>query len=154
MSETLIHYSQKPISKLRSIAQKEHAMKPTGLWVSVAGEYGWKEWCIDNEYKGEFTHETEVVLSEDAKILRLSSPDDLKRFTEAYQANIPLNDKIFRSIAYINWQRIAELYDGIIISPYIWECRLDSYTFWYYGWDCASGCIWNAKAINKLNYKK
>jgi hypothetical protein len=29
----------------------------------------------------------------------------------------------------------------------VWECRLDPAAAWYYGWDCASGCVWNLEVI-------
>jgi hypothetical protein len=54
----------------------------------------------------------------------------------------------------IDWYRVAEQYDGIIITPYIYERRLTEYTTWYYSWDCASGCIWNGKAIANITSKK
>jgi hypothetical protein len=48
---------------------------------------------------------------------------------------------------YINWRRVARKYHGIVIAPYLRELRFDEAVWWYYGWDCASGCIWNRKAI-------
>ena len=50
----------------------------------------------------------------------------------------------------IDWAEVASKYDGIIISPYQWSLRLDMEMMWYYGWDCASGCIWNISAIKEL----
>jgi hypothetical protein len=46
---------------------------------------------------------------------------------------------------YIDWLRVAQKSAGIIIAPYIWERRL--HLPWYYGWDCASGCVWDAAAV-------
>ena len=28
--------------------------------------------------------------------------------------------------------------------------RLDMETRWYYGWDCASGCVWDASAVQSV----
>jgi len=36
---------------------------------------------------------------------------------------------------------VSKEYDGIEIAPYQWDARLS--LIWYYGWDVASGCIWN-----------
>ena len=48
----------------------------------------------------------------------------------------------------INWQPLTEQYAGIIISPYQWKRRLDGRASdWYYGWDCASACIWDLSAV-------
>ena len=50
---------------------------------------------------------------------------------------------------FIDWPKVAERYDGIIIAPYQWSRRLDG-PMWYYGWDCASGCVWRARAVLEL----
>ena len=50
----------------------------------------------------------------------------------------------------IDWNRVAKKYQGIIITPYIWERRLTTTCTWYYGWDVASGCIWDNKAIKEI----
>lgn len=43
---------------------------------------------------------------------------------------------------------VAKDYDGIEIAPYQESLRYD--LEWYYGWDVASGCIWNFEGI-RLN---
>ena len=48
----------------------------------------------------------------------------------------------------MNYAKVAENYGGIEVTPYIWEKRLDS--MWYYGWDCASGCVWHRDAIKEI----
>jgi hypothetical protein len=50
---------------------------------------------------------------------------------------------------YINWPKVAQDYSGIEICPYQWKFRLNY--MWYYGWDVASGCIWNQNALNSTN---
>lgn len=50
----------------------------------------------------------------------------------------------------IDWKKVTEEYQGIIISPYIWQRRLAPHTMWYYGWDVASGCIWDTDAIEEV----
>lgn len=52
----------------------------------------------------------------------------------------------------LDWRAIAAKCDGIIISPYIWARRLNGYSHWYHGWDCASGCIWNPRAIREVTH--
>ena len=46
-----------------------------------------------------------------------------------------------------DWAKVASHYDGIEICPYI-ESRRNM--TWYYGWDVASGCVWNASGIKEL----
>ncbi len=53
-------------------------------------------------------------------------------------------------LVYVDWAKVAKLYDGIIIAPYISARRLAHSVNWYYTWDCASGCIWNPRAIKSI----
>ncbi|MEQ1888067.1 MAG: hypothetical protein ABL951_02670 [Alphaproteobacteria bacterium] len=50
----------------------------------------------------------------------------------------------------MNWSAMANRYDGVIIAPYCHEKRCSLSAVWYYGWDCASGRIWNADAIERV----
>ena len=52
-----------------------------------------------------------------------------------------------RDYGCIDWRLVAEEWQGIVIAPYLWERRFDSDARWYYSWDCASGCIWDHRAI-------
>ena len=52
----------------------------------------------------------------------------------------------------IDWAAVARCYQGIIIPTYHFEFRFDTHVSdWYYGWDCASGCIWDAGAIASVS---
>lgn len=44
--------------------------------------------------------------------------------------------------------RVRQDYAGIEISPYQYECRFE--LTWYYGWDVASGCVWDKEAIRAV----
>lgn len=141
----LVHYSEKPLGEIFSVPQSiNSSMKPKGLWVSVEGNGdGWKEWCDAEQFQlHAFTHATEIMLAETAKILYLQNDAEIKKATITY------NDRDFSS--WIRWGAMVDEFDGIIIAPYCWGSRLDPFTQWYYGWDCASGCIWNAEAISKV----
>jgi hypothetical protein len=78
-------------------------------------------------------HEYEVVLH-DSNILVLDTPKKILEFGREY--------RIGESI---DWPRLAKTHDGIEISPYQWSLRLN--LLWYYGWDVASGCIWNTEKL-------
>lgn len=147
MNEELLHYSAKPFGGPVHSEKQESAggFKPRGFWLSVGD--AWVEWCRGEDWNlGCIVHVARITLSPSANILRLASQDDLDRFTEKYgEQDGRLS---FRHIN-IRWDRVAEKYDGIIISPYVWERRLE--LMWYYGWDCASGCIWNADAIQSVD---
>lgn len=144
----LIHYSDKPLRLIYSTEQGEPNHKPKGLWVSVEGEYGWPQWCEQERYVIEhLTCKNIVLLNNTAKIIKLTSPQDIDTFTQQYRS--PTNSD--NNYCYhIEWNKIAAIYQGIIISPYQWSRRLKGHCFWYYAWDCASGCIWDATAIESI----
>ena len=153
----LRHYSPEPFAfdPTRTYDQRRDAHcygKPRGLWLSV--DEGWKEWCQDESFNLDgLVHSTEFDVRDDARILRIQTLLDLDIFhrDHAHRAvaspadAITVWDRATRSEkAYghsIDWAFVAERYDGILIAPYIWQRRLE-YS-WYYGWDCASACIWN-----------
>lgn len=152
--ERLIHYTRRPLDSVRSVPQggKAGVYKPCGLWVSVEGlgHFGWKDWCESEEWgalaNAEGQAKTlmyEIVLAADANILRLSTPGDIDQFTSEYAADRHPGQEP-------DWQRFAAKYQGIIIAPYSYERRMTQHTLWYYGWDCASGCIWDAAAIAEV----
>lgn len=150
----LIHYSKQPLTSVYSTpVEKQCARqglgKPVGLWVSAEGEQDWKEWCESEQWGLDgFVHATEIVLAPKASILRLGSAKSIDNFHEEYNAIVFRYGGGLGVKTAIEWHRVMRKYAGIIIAPYIWERRLDGpASDWYYGWDCASGCIWNAESI-------
>ena len=143
------HYSEKPISLegIRDSAQthEEPAFKPKGIWLSVGDE--WAKWVKEEtswaETRGALNHKADVILKCDANILWITNEQELRDFHAARGKIHP----IIRS-QYINWQSISLDYDGIVIAPYVWECRMD--VGWYYPWDVASACIWRKRAIRDV----
>ena len=139
----LLHYTPAPLEHIRSVEQSGDRYrddKPEGLWISVEGEDDWLDWCEQAEYDNPAAQICyEIVLADDSRVLHLATSGDLRIFTELYKSR--------GSFGGIDWQRVAEQHDGIIIAPYQWSCRLDHETRWYYGWDCASGCLWSRDAV-------
>lgn len=142
----LDHFADEPVTldRARTYDQSE-PFKPGGLWVSVRGDDDWPTWCRDNQYGlGDVHHE--VTLAADANIFHISTPTELDMFYTFWR--IP-EDRYYHyrhlKPDYINWAEFTKTCDGIIIAPYQWSNRLGH--MWYYGWDCASGCIWNPNAI-------
>lgn len=152
----LLHYSDDPITAVESRDQRatpDHLRhyKPWGLWLSVEGEDDWRSWCESEQFGAPAKQLCYVVtLAAEANVLRLSCGADLLDFTDAYGFD-PYDGRYSFAGNAIQWERVAALYDGIIIAPYIWTMRLEERVHWYYGWDCASGCIWNARAIARLS---
>lgn len=153
----LIHYSPRIIESLedRPYYQEDLSWqaKPNGLWISVEGDKlgeNWKEWCETEEFCVEnLKHSYEILLKEDARILHLKTPEEIFEFTKKYPLRIRGWDADSDTYQ-LEWFEVKKKYQGIIISPYQWPCRLSLESCWYYGWDCSSGCIWDLKCIDKF----
>lgn len=142
----LSHYSVKgklaPASTKQLPAYDSFAAKPEGLWLSVDGDDDWLSWCVSEGFNlSALTYRFRLVLRDGANILHLDTNEKLRSFTETYGESQP-------DYKNIDWRAVAGEHQGIIIAPYQWESRLK--LMWYYGWDCASGCIWDADAIGKI----
>ncbi len=146
----LIHYSAKPLTSMRSMKHAEDgagAYKTPGLWVSVEGPMDWLEWCRAESFGlRSFTYATEIVLAEDARVLHLSGAKAIDKFTAKFQPRDKRGDWDHR----IDWPAIRRRWRGLVIAPYCYARRLSQHTSWYYGWDCASGVIWDAEAVKEL----
>lgn len=168
----LEHYSRFPLEwEKREWQQCPYNMdgngKPQGFWVSVKGENDWPEWCRGEQFREDYLATCHrVTLSDTAKIRVIQSADELFAFDDQYGVSWQIGDSDF-SLRRIDWECVAKDYDGIIIAPYIWSCRLGGWdsthnrknrsaqiSDWYYGWDCASGCIWNANAIASVEVRE
>lgn len=126
--------------------------KPHGFWVSVKGPTDWASWCVDNEFCADsIEREYRVELVPEANVLVLDSVASLLDFTQTFST--PWEWESDRATALdlprpINWPAVAQAWGGIVIAPYQWSLRMDLH--WYYGWDCASGCIWDLSQIQSV----
>lgn len=150
----LSHFTNNPLGVLRAVEQPLSVAgwasphKPMGLWVSVDGDQDWKTWCESESFGlGEIRYS--VTLREPNNILIIRSPEELLEFTAKYDKQLEMGGHSFKG-HYMDWVAVAKAYQGVIITPYQWDLRLDQRTHWYYGWDCASGCIWDAQAIKRV----
>lgn len=156
MDPLLIHFSAIPCVALHSVAQAdEPSFKPQGFWVSdESRDDGWAWWCRDTEFQLDaLACATRVVLAPSARVCWLTTAAGILRFTDDFGAwptyMDPFPWRVKQGYA-IDWAAVAKDYQGIIITPYQWTRRLDPLTCWYYGWDCASGCLWDAAAVAAL----
>lgn len=159
----LTHYASKPFSLEKISYQLDtptYISKPHGLWVSDDHcEYNWKWWCINENFRRyalRYAHAVEFT--NDANILKITSWLGMEQFNHKYKKCYDIIQPILQNqqpmeLNGIDWQKVKDSYDGIIISPYNWDKRLDRDYMWYYGWDCASGCIWNLEAIKSFAVK-
>lgn len=151
---TYSHFSDEPLLEPYSVQQiGARDYKPSGLWISVDGEDNWEQFCAEESFRDlNAQYRYQVELAPGANILRLSSAQALREFTAQHhppKQHPYLGEGDFVDWP-IDWTEVASLYQGILITPYQWECRSDPGTFWYYTWDCASGCIWDASAISSV----
>jgi hypothetical protein len=122
-----INYSDRPLIELPTFCQNggdHRGTKPNGIWLSVVGEDGsdsWKVYCDANGIALK-KHRTEIVIKENARILRLRSAAEVDSLTSTHgyfpecPAEFLKSDPNYVRSA-ICWRRVAEDYDGIVIAP-------------------------------------
>jgi hypothetical protein len=144
----LSHYTNESALVPRSCGQPEpddHGgqgfLKPRGLWLSVDGDDDWAAWCRENSY-GCGCRRFTIELTPAARVLTLVGDREVRAFDRHYGVNL------YDTMRAIDWVRVATDVQGLIIAPYVWTARLD--LLWYYGWDCASGVVWDAGAIAQV----
>jgi hypothetical protein len=150
----LTHYSATPLGPLKSATQTpedgrgwQFIDKPKGLWVSVDGEDDWLNWCIGTGFRlGDLAVHHRLTLKEPDRLLWLTGRPQLEQFQTRYGA--PRDYGMRLDMRAINWASVASDYAGLIITPYVWSGRHK--LMWYYGWDCASGCIWDVSVIESV----
>lgn len=142
------HYASEP----REIDAREYIQaedtpydKPNGFWISVKGQDDWPSWCISEQFAEErLKYRHRVTLQEGHNIKILNNEKDIDLFEESYSTEFGSSSISRHQMMVIRWPLVASLYDGILIPRYLWSMRFRN---WYYGWDCASGCVWNTDVI-------
>jgi hypothetical protein len=154
----LSHYSSKPIESVRSTIQtgthKQEGLraqeKPYGLWLSVDGDDDWASWCHDEGFACGDKYHYRIHLARPQSILWISDALELHVFSECYEKRVDLSGYNAGKHRYIDWPAVAKNHTGIVIAPYQWSCSMLEDMFWYYSWDCASGCVWDADVIDRV----
>lgn len=145
----LVHYTADADLQIEYKPQTEDGtpFKPRGLWVSDEdSDWTWPMWCRQEEWALEsFVWAYEIHLVEYHHLHVLSTPEEVREFTHQFDGG---NDSFCTWD--INWDEVRVRWNGIVITPYQSECRIDPKTIWYCGWDCASGCIWNMDVISSI----
>lgn len=153
----LMHYQAEPLTLDRSRVYTQHKRlqftKPVGFWVSVQGDTDWPSWCRIEEFRVDtLAVAHEVRLRDSANIRTITSIAEIDAFHHEFTAPSEFDIRMGYDRSYwgINWPAVVQQYDGVIITPYLWERRSGGGCDWYYTWDCASGCIWNLDAIESV----
>jgi len=137
-----IHMSKTPLELEKRIFTQKTTMKPNGFWYGFGHE--WIDWVRSEMpgWEGKYIYEVDIGNS---NVLQIKTHMELMMFNREYQSN--LSDTGFKREEgeAIDWKKVASKYDGIEINPYQYEARFQY--LWYYGWDVASGCIWNLNNV-------
>lgn len=151
----LRHYGLHPLALDRGHEYTQIvSAKPQGLWLSDGP--AWADWCTGEEFRVDhLEYCAQVELAATANLLTLDTDVKLYQFTREYGLEEDWADDLFPDgptyIYKCDWPRVElDGYDGILISPYHWTCRLAPETSWYYGWDVASACVWNLNVITTV----
>lgn len=131
--------SPREIRNITSVSAQEIAWKPKGLWYGIGTS--WIDWVEREEpgWKGEYIYKIKLA----GGVLQITNRQQLQKFHDDYQA-----EQVYGGGQFINWKPVAYKWKGIEIAPYQGWARMK--LTWYYPWDVASGCIWNAAAISKF----
>jgi len=113
--------------------------KPHGLWYACGRE--WLNWTIQNNFHTHFDYVYRLHL-DSSYLLMLRTLDEFDLFHNQFTTRRVVG------LPWPNWHTIAQAYAGIEICPYQWKRRLE-YS-WYYGWDVASGCIWDTNIVQEV----
>jgi hypothetical protein len=161
------HWASDPVKLCRMSYPQGGHPKPNGFWFDV--DASWKRWCRNTRFRlGNLRYRHTVTIVDSSRILFLRKAKDIDIFTRQYGRNLSghiqllqnpggadafadqYGRDLFRDIQkqfsnYILWGEVAEKHSGIIIDPY---SRSRSLTYlWYYGWNCAGGCVWDTSVI-------
>jgi hypothetical protein len=74
-------------------------------------------------------------------VLKIDTYEKLLKFNEEFSSQSA------PGVSFIDWANVAKKYDGIEIVPYQTKARMNYNLLWYYGWDVASGCVWNLDTV-------
>jgi hypothetical protein len=146
------HHSGRPFELDLQRDYTEHGQepKPRGFWISDDEDLGWARWATENDWGiNSLRWKYSFRFRPEARVLLLQSFREIVNFGEKYRGE-PLSPSLSRTNYRLDWSRVKKRYDAIVITPYDWTARNHDRTFWYYGWDCASGCVWNLEVIEQV----
>ena len=151
------HHTDVDILDLSKEYQQTWYKKPIGLWYDINGS--WKDWCKDNEYESGLNNKSFILDIDTSKILLIDSLEKIEQLHAEFYFVPEWAKKMNDPVEYIEWKRVAQIYDGVEMNPFL-ELGLGTKYHWQSNWDVESGCIWNLnviKSVTKIqskNYEK
>jgi hypothetical protein len=141
--------SPEPITDIRTVSQKP-GRKPKGLWYGLGDE--WLSFTEYNMKRLLKKYNYVYTVQPSQNVLYISDLEELIEFTKRYGADYDAFSD--QKCPGIGWKAVSKDYDGIEIIPFIYGAgdlpAGEDCVFWYYGWDVASGCIWNPNGVSSL----
>ena len=142
------HNSKRLFNKFEDVPVSSQKVggKPKGFWYGCDGS--WERWAKQEmpKFLGKHNYKVQVDLS---KMIVIRDYPQLIFFEKKYGVNVL--DKVpgYEDMVdvYIDWPRVVKEYSGIEIAPYISKARERD---WYFGWDVASGCVWEKSALKSV----
>lgn len=135
-----VHMSKKPFELEQRTFNQKVTMKPSGFWYGFGSD--WIDWTRSEmpEWTGKYIY---AVDTDNTNVLQIKTHMELMQFNREYSQG--LMSQIYEEGEAIDWKKVASKYDGIEINPYQFKARQQY--MWYYGWDVASGCVWNLSGV-------
>lgn len=139
--EEYIHFGATKLREIDKISDCIIGKPRGGLWASrVNADYGWKDWCYDNEFADcNVDNSFKFTLQDNAKILEVHKYDDVKKYI--------IENELFSLFPTFDFVKIFQEYDGMeLFLSDDFSLRFNG----FYAWDCDSIVIWNKDIINVI----
>jgi len=152
--EQRVVITNEPFTDFRNIKQEPPRWaggKPDGLWYACGDE--WLEF-INTSLRGPLARARyiyEIKLSD--KVLKIDNDLDFKTFYYHFRTQTfvdPSHPAEEGDAMAIDWPEVQrEGYAGVEVCPYLGSMRTKF--DWYYGWDVASGCVWDSAGVTSVS---
>lgn len=144
-----IHMSKKPFELEHRTYTQKIDVKPQGFWYGFGSE--WIDWCRAEmpDWVGKYVYSVDIG---NANVFKINDNHNLSKFGRLWRGYLhPEIQEERMLVSMINWKEFVqeEKYDGIEINPHQnYQDEKRGYLhMWYYGWDVASGCVWNLNGV-------
>lgn len=114
--------------------------KPRGLWLDADG--AWRQWCEREQFQIHCLAVAHRVEFDPTDVLLLADAEAIRWLAAAFPRRTGFD------VSAIDWQRVAAAYAGVACVPHLWSLRYE--VPWYYGWDCASVCLWDLSIVTSF----
>lgn len=152
------HYSKRKLAFKKALysndgefnfnqGQYNPSLSPNGFWISTNSEWE-RKLIMDNQNICKH-YKYRVSLKEKANLFIINNTQELIDFSLKYASTSAINKNGY--ILSIDYNKFTNEYDGLLIPNHLTSVKFYPPTMWYYlGWSCGGGCIFNAKCIEEI----